>query len=38
MADSVLQTPAQEPIHKLIVFIFLAHLIHGPHSDSAKLW
>jgi hypothetical protein len=38
MADSALQTPAQEPIHKLIVFIFWAHLIRVPCSGSAKLW
>jgi hypothetical protein len=38
MADSALQTPAQEPIRKLIIFIFWAHLVHGPPSGSAKLW
>jgi hypothetical protein len=37
MTDSALETHAQELIHKLIVFIFLAHLVRGPPSDSAKL-
>jgi hypothetical protein len=36
MADSALQMPAQEPIHKLIVFIFwailfAAHLLVQPN-------
>jgi hypothetical protein len=38
MADLALQTPAQELIHKLIVFIFWANLVRGPPSGSAKLW
>jgi hypothetical protein len=38
MADSALQTPTQEPIHKLIVFIFWAHLVRSPPSGSANLW
>jgi hypothetical protein len=33
-----LQTPVQELIWKLIVFIFWVHLVRGPPSDSAKLW
>jgi hypothetical protein len=28
MADSALQTPAQELIRMLIIFIFWAHLVH----------
>jgi hypothetical protein len=38
MADLALQTPTQEPIHKLIVFMFWAHLVHDPPSGSSKLW
>jgi hypothetical protein len=38
MADLALQTPTQEPIHQLIVFIFWAHLVHGSPSGLAKLW
>jgi hypothetical protein len=38
MADSALQTPTQELIHKLIAFIFSAHLARGPPSGPAKLW
>jgi hypothetical protein len=37
MADLTLLTPAQEPIYKLIVSIFWAHLVHGPPSGFAKL-
>jgi hypothetical protein len=29
MADLALQMPAQEPIRKLIVFIFWAYLVRG---------
>jgi hypothetical protein len=38
MTDLALQTPAQEPICMLIVFIFWTHLVRGPPSGSAKLW
>jgi hypothetical protein len=38
MADLALQTPAQELIRKLIVFIYSANLVRGPPSGSAKLW
>jgi hypothetical protein len=38
MADSALQMPTQEPIHKLITFIFRAQLARGPPSSAAKLW
>jgi hypothetical protein len=30
MTNSALQTLMQESIHKLIVFIFWAHLVRGP--------
>jgi hypothetical protein len=38
MANLALQMPVQEPIRKLIVFIFWAYLVRGPPSGSAKLW
>jgi hypothetical protein len=38
MANSALQTPTEEPIRKLIIFILRAYLSRGPPSDPAKLW
>jgi hypothetical protein len=37
MVDLALQTPAQEPIRKLIVFTFWAQLVRGPPSGSANI-
>jgi hypothetical protein len=38
MTDLTLQTPAQEPIYRLIISIFWAYLVRGPPFGLAKLW
>jgi hypothetical protein len=38
MADLTLQTPAQEPIYRLIVSIFWVYLVRSLPYGLAKLW